>query len=244
MVLSHRKPKRVKYPNQPLIEVATEVRFPGDLSVEAKRADFQQRVRLKYPNLTVAGAVQGVAPPLQHYRFERDDRAAAVALAVNSIAYFERQYSGATTFIKEAVRLVNLGSRLFGLDGLTRIGWRYINAIPFVREGNLIPLDRFLKNSPTLLSIDVCEFKNITFRAVTEYEGSQVAIRLENDTSSQPNEILFLDIDVYKEDPTASVLKVNKVKQLVDELHCIARNVFEDSITDQYRKYLQGEAYA
>ena len=244
MGLSSKRPPKVKYPNQPLIQVVTEVRFKGALSVEIKRANFQAQVGSKYPHLFVPVAVAGVAPQLQHYRFERDDQAAGTQVAVNSISYYERQYSGSASFIKEATRLIDIGTRLFGVKDLTRVGWRYINAIPFARESSLIPLNRFFKSPPILLSIDTCAFKNIGFRAVTDHEGLSVAIRLENDPSSQPSEVLLLDIDAYREDLSRSTLKTRNVKQLVDELHCVARNFFEDLITEEYRTYLTGEAYA
>jgi uncharacterized protein (TIGR04255 family) len=241
MTLSSSKPQDVKYPNQPLVEVASEIRFYGEPVIEAKRHEFYEAIRNEYPLVFVPALKEGKHPSLQHYKFEREDRKAGVNLALNSFGYFQREYLGATEYIQELLRLFALANDLFSIRRFSRIGWRYINSIPFVREGALIPLARFFKGAPSLFAIDSGLYERINFNAATHFEDKSISVRLESGGGNESNEVLIFDIDVYRDDLKDIQLKQKDISVLMDQLHCIARNFFEGSITDPYRNYLKGE---
>ncbi len=117
------------YPNQPLLEVATEVRFLDDLMVEVYRPQFQSKIRNEYPRCQIRKSTSSTLP---QYRFKKNDDCAGVQWAINSFSYQSRKYPGASHFINEAMRLFELTEKLLEQIRVTRIGWRYINAIPFI----------------------------------------------------------------------------------------------------------------
>ena len=244
MSISTDVPEAIKYPNQPLREVVTEIRFKGELTVESKRHELFEAIRDQYPNLYVPNALPGLAPALQHYRFERDDRLAGVSVALNSVGYFEREYSGAAVFIPEANRLFTLADEIFQIRKITRIGWRYINEVPFVRESGMIPLGSFLTEPPNLFAISAAGYNRVSFSASTRVEDCSISVRLESDESEKDgSEVLYLDIDVCRDQLDEQEFDTSSIAATVKQLHRLARNFFEQSITDNYRAYLKGESY-
>ena len=224
------------------MEVAFEVRFAGEPSVEARRHEFFEHIRKDYPDVLVPHSKDGVAPALQVYRFCQEDAGAQVLVAINSFAYVESNYRGHTKFISEAVRLYQLLASTVTIKRITRSGWRYVNAIPFSREGGFIPLNRFLREMPSILSESRGEFKKINLRASTSYKDVDAAIRLESALhGDDKNEVLIFDIDVFKTFDKSD--KQPNVNRMVNRLHEVGREIFENSIAEPYRKYLKGEAY-
>lgn len=244
MNLSTDNPVDEQYPNQPLAEVACELRFAGEPVIEGRRYEFFEHVRHNFPKVLVPQAIVGTAPSLQHHRYVREDQSAGVSLAINSIAYFEHDYSGSTHFISRFCELTQLANRLFTLRSLRRLGWRYINGIPFSRENGLIPLHRYFKDPPKLFAIPSSEHKSISFTATTTLEDLEIRAKLESAASvEQSDEILTFDIDVFFETDNLPRIEDPKFEELVIRLHNVARNFFEDSISEGYRSFLRGESY-
>ena len=244
MALSKKVPEEVKYPHQPLIEVDSEIRFYGEPVVESKRHEFYEAVRDIYPLVFVPPIQAGTHPSLQHYRFETEDATAGATLALNSFGYFQRDYQGAKNYINELLRLFNIANGLFNIKNFSRVGWRYINAIPYTRENQLIPLANYFEQPPRFFSIESHSYSRINFSATTQYEDKSISVRLESDESlGTGKEMLIFDIDVYKDSLKEIGFKGGGIPSLINELHCIGRNCFEDSITEKYRSFLKGDIY-
>lgn len=242
--LSSRTPEDVVYPNQPLVEVAFELRFFGEPVVESRRHEFYEKIRSDYPNVYVPAIAAGSHPALQRYKFEREDGSAGVTLALNALGYFQREYEGSARFIQEILRLADTANDLFQVRRFSRIGWRYINLIPFTREKTLIPLARFFNNPPSLFGIDSHEFNEVQFRASTTYEDQKVLVNLASqDSGEDADESLVFDIDAFVDNLSESGFEISQLSEKVDNLHRIARNFFEDSITEEYRDFLRGDTY-
>lgn len=232
------------YPNQPLVEVATEVRFKGDLTIESVRAEFQKKLYETYPNLLIPVAQEGIAPPLQPYRFEKEDRATGVQLAINSFSYYSRNYPGHDLFLSEIESVITILSKLHTSFEVTRIGWRYINSIPFSREDDFIPLHRFFKDNEYLGNTLSIPSRSISFKTLIPRDRNLVNISVESAESTQmPGiETILLDIDAFEviQSPTTTELPslIDKLK----ELHSKGYEVFENLISDNYREFLKGES--
>ena len=57
------------YPNQPLVEVVFEIRFPGEVRVECERHLFWEKIRDDYPNVLVPHAQTDKAMALMPYKY-------------------------------------------------------------------------------------------------------------------------------------------------------------------------------
>ena len=156
------------YPNQPLIEVASEIRFKGDLSIEDNKARFQSIVADTYPTLHVPRAKEGVSPALQPIRFESEENGSGIQLAINRFGYYTKAYPGHEAFYDEmGAQLAKLLSFTENL-AVTRIGWRYINEIPYTRENGQLPFNRYFKDNEYFGNLLSQNITNAMFRFTKE----------------------------------------------------------------------------
>jgi uncharacterized protein (TIGR04255 family) len=227
------------YPNSPLVEVVFEIRFPGEPMVECRRYEFYDAVRDDYPEVLVSQIEAGGVPALQPYRFGKLDRSAGIMLAIDKFAYYVRKYPGYKEFKQEFLRLLSIFHELFHLERLKRTGWRYINIIPFTRESGSIPLKRFLNFGVYLPKGVPEQHENFSITLISKMDDCSITSRLESIISSDGSrEALLLDFDCTK----SKDLLFSKTETYIEESHKVARNLFEELITDSYRQYLRGEA--
>lgn len=240
-----RKKSGPLYPNQPLQEVATEIRFHGRLRVEQVRADFQDAIQSRYRTLFVPRALPQTAPAMQHYRFESAGEGCGVQVSVNAFNVYARDYPGFDRFFAETKRLAEIFTSLVGDLNVTRIGWRYINAIPFPRENDRLPFAKIFRSQPWLASALEGEWKGYALVARMPFGGVMTNVSLaagtEEDTSK--SETLIFDIDAFSTfDPPLERATLKRCLSEIKKAHDAAREVFELSINDDYRAFLKGSA--
>lgn len=231
------------YPNQPLVEVVFEIRFPGDLGVECEKHHFWKKIRDQYPKVYVPKPTQDEAVALMPYKFRSEDGHTTVMLALNSFAVSSSSYPGFERFRGEVMRLYEIFSKIYSIYTVTRIGWRYINVIPFLRENGVIPIDRYLKLGFKIPETIPERFKSLslTFES-SGINGVSIITRLDTlKRSDKTEEALLLDFDYGRTNEDGSDLQFKKVPAYLDEAHANTRQLFEDFITDEYRQYLRGD---
>jgi len=233
------------YPNQPLQEVIFEVRFPGEVRIECERHLFWEKIRDDYPDILVPRPVPDQAMALMPYRFRKADNSMSVMVCMRSFAVSAKIYPGYKEFSEEVLRLYQIFGSTFNLNKLNRIGWRYVNVIPFVRENGVIPLAKLLKIGFKVPKSVPEEFKNLDFVFESEHAGGSVITKLQSiekiSSHDSTQEALLLDFD-YGKVPTKDLeLNFSDVPKYLDEAHQNTRQLFEDFITDEYRQYLRGD---
>ncbi len=232
------EPKQEIYPNSPLVEVVFEIRFSGEPMIECRRHELYASVRNNYPKVLVPQVQAEGFPALAPYRFERSDGAAGIMLAIDKFSYYARKYPGYIEFKREFLELASIFNILFPLEKLKRVGWRYVNVIPFTRESGSIPLKRFLNFGLYLGKETSDKYENLSVTLISKTNDCSITTRLESMISSDTSrEALLLDFDCAKE----KELSFSKTETYIEETHQVARNLFEELITDNYRKYLRDE---
>ena len=233
----------IVYPNQPLVEVVFEIRFPGDLIIECEKNKFWNLIRDEYPNILVPQSQPDQALALLPYKFRKADGSMTVMVALNSFAISVSKYPGYKVFEKEILRIFELFQSVYQIEKLNRVGWRYINIIQFVRENNVIPLDKFLTIGFKIPSSIPEKFTklNLTFESLTE-DGASIITDLQTiEKTGANNEALLLDFDYGRMCSSTHQLISKKVPEYLAEAHDKTRQLFEDFITDEYRQYLKGD---
>jgi uncharacterized protein (TIGR04255 family) len=227
-----------KYPNAPVREVVFEIRFPGEPSVESKRDQFFDLVRSEFPEVHVPiidpARTQAIA--LVPYHFKSPDRSRAILTALNLVAYSTQNYPGFRQFKDEVSGILEKFWSIVRIEKLTRIGLRYVNAIPLPpgsNPANLLNVGIALGNYPGEA------VQNLQVGLEIPRERGLLTMRLGPAPSvNQP--VLSLDFDYSKEKD----LTFSRVGEYLDESHEETRMLFESLITDSYRSYLRGEAIA
>lgn len=233
------------YPNQPLVEVVFEIRFPGEVRIECERHLFWEKIRNEYPNILVPHPKPDKPVALMPYRFSSNNGTMAVLVSLNTLALSANVYPGYKDFSKEILRIHEIFGEVFPVNIVNRIGWRYINVIPFTREKGLIPLARYLNLGFTSPKSIAGEFKNINLTIESEQQEGSVITQLEtiekNSNTTTGSEALLLDIDFGKIPTDKTELVFKDVPKYLDEAHSKTRTLFEEFITDEYRQYLRGD---
>lgn len=232
------------YPNSPLVEVVFEIRFPGELQVECERHKFWQRVRNDYPTIRVPHPDSKKAMALMPYRFDHQEQDITIIVAMNTLGLSATGvYPGYQAFRREFLRIQKIFGEVFSVPKLSRVGWRYVNVIPFVREAGLIPLSRFLTLGFRLPPAIPERFNTLDLTFSAKTDGGTITTRLQSlirGDQKENAEALLLDFD-YGKDGKEQELLFDKVGDYMDEAHSFTRRLFEDLITDKYRSYLRGE---
>ena len=222
------------YPNSPLVEVVCEVRFPGELAIECRRDEFYEKIRDRYPTILVPKVGDGLAP----YRFENEGRTSEIMMAINRFSFHEKKYSGHKRFIKEFINSVKTLSQTYSLKKLARVGWRYINVIPFTREDGIVPLQRFISINVNLPEGVSDQFENLSMVLISKVPNGTITTRIESIIrSDDQQEALLLDFDFA----LTEKISFSRINSCVSMAHEQTRTIFENLITDDYRQYLRGE---
>jgi uncharacterized protein (TIGR04255 family) len=222
------------YPNSPLVEVVCEIRFPCELAIECRRDEFYEKIRDKYPTILVPQAGDRLAP----YRFEYENRNSEIMLALNRFSFHDKDYSGHKRFIKEFIELVKKLNQTYSMKELARVGWRYINVIPFTREDGIVPLQRFVSVDVSLPEGVSDQFENLSMVLISKVPDGTITTRIESIIrSDDQQEALLLDFDFA----LTEKLAFSKIHSCVRKAHNGTRALFENLITDDYRQYLRGE---
>lgn len=226
------------YPNSPLVEVVCEIRFPGELAIECKKDEFHAKIKDGYPNILMPQAKSGKAMPLEPYRFENEKGSAGTMLAINKFSFYIKKYEGHKEFIREFKRLTKILGETYSLTKLDRIGWRYINLIPFSREDGIVPLERFLQVAVKVPKGISDRFENFSIVLISKTPDGSVTTKIEPAMrADREQEALVLDFDFAMTEN----LTFSKLNSLVKKAHDNTRLLFENLITDEYRGYLRGE---
>lgn len=227
-----------QYPNQPLIDVAFEIRFLGDPAIECRRDEFFRLVRDNYPKVYVPKLQPGDAPALSLYHFKQDDERATIMTAINKLVYGTKKYPGFEPFKEEVLRIAGLFGRTFGVQKLTRTGLRYINAIPCVLKDGILPLRDYLKVGFTIPTLATDNFNSMSFVFSSTVGAGTIQTRIEHAIAEDKSqEAILLDFDYALQ----SDLTFDNIETYLEESHKVTKAMFEGMITDEYRRYIRGE---
>lgn len=226
------------YPNSPLVEVVFEIRFPAEPVVECRRDILYDFIRKDYNKVFVPKTMIGTANALEPYRFENDNRAEGVLLAINKFAYYSREYQGFKLFKESFLALLKRFKESYpGIKTINRTGFRYINLIPFTKDGGVIPLDKILNIEINVPELIPDKYSNLNIGFVSKTDKESITVRVESITAQdQSGESLLFDIDSFQDGD----IEINNIVKHLEECHKTAHKVFENLITDDYRKYLEG----
>ncbi len=227
-----------QYPNQPLIDVAFEIRFPGDPAVECRRDEFFRLVRDKYPKVYVPKLQAGDAPALALYHFKQNDEQATIMTAINKLAYSTKKYPGFEEFKKEVLRIVSIFGSTFKIEKLTRTGLRYINAIPFIPKAKTVPLAEYLTLGISLPAPATDTFTTVNLTIASPVGNGTINTRIEHVTAGEKNhDAILLDFDYAIQ----AELRFDNIETYIEESHRVTKQMFESMITAKYRNYIRGE---
>jgi uncharacterized protein (TIGR04255 family) len=247
---------RVQYDLAPLTEVICQLRFPPILRIEsAPPADFQDRIRDRYPLLERAKDVAAEIPPemLQalgvarttpDFVFKTEDQKTTVNLGSEAIALSTTSYQSWDDFLARLQPPLEALVDLYKPSFFQRIGLRYINVI----QRSALGLDpnrswsEFLKKE-FLGELAVPEFEENALEVQRKIRlriprdvGSAVFLQHGLAKKKNVDEMLYrLDFDFYREAKT----EVSDARLTLDKFNTLAGRAFRACITDALNEALR-----
>ena len=160
-------------------------------------------------------------------------------LSIDRFSYYTRKYEGHQKFIKEFLRLYNLLIQTFDIKIFNRLGWRYINIIPYSREDDLLPVNEFFNLEMNIAQNKNINFENLSLVFISKIDVGNITTKVESIIKENgEQEAFLLDIDfAYTKN-----LKSESIENLIKKAHKQARDFFENSIIEKYRQFLRGES--
>lgn len=229
-----------QYVNSPLAEVVFEVRFPGEPAVECHRDEFFATIRKAFPNVWVPHVEPGKPLAMQPYHFKSEDRAETVMLAINRFAFTTTRYEGFHAFRPRAVSFAERFCKQYKIDRLSRTGLRYINVIPFLREGRVVPWKRYFTIDLTLPATTADDFLNVGLAFESRCATGAITTRIAcGKTEDESREVFILDFDFAKTESLTS----RKLETYIDESHEHTKRVFEEIVSESYKAVMRGEVF-
>jgi uncharacterized protein (TIGR04255 family) len=230
------------FKNAPVVGVIFQLRFAGETAVEVARPEIQRALRSELPKLYVPKYVPGEAPALQPYSLRTADESETIDFAVNSFAYVSRRYQGFKTFKERFGHLFGLFSEHVVIHSLNRVGLRYINHIPVLRESETatIPLEAYVKagfNLPAGIPGANLTQLNSTFTFRVDDGSLRLALQFQRLDTPKQEEVLVLDFDFSQTED----LSVERVSEYLDRAHQHTKRIFLEMISDQYMPVMRGE---
>lgn len=234
------KPTPVKppYVNSPLVEAVFEIRFPGEPAVECHRDEFYAKIRDRFPSVLVPAIQPGQPVALQPYHFKSKDGSDTVMVAINRFAYATQRYPGFGQFEPAALELAEQFCKHFKIGKLTRTGLRYINVIPFLREGRVIPWRQYFTVELVVPESSPDDFLNIGLLLESRCDKGVIATRIAcGKTADGSKEVFLLDFDFAKTED----LHTKNLRQYMEESHDHTKKVFEKIVSDSYKAVMEGK---
>ena len=170
----------------------------GEPAIECLRDEYFATIRNDFPTVWVPNAEVGKPMALQPYQFKSEDDAETVMVAINRFAYSTKRYGGFAKFKPRALQLAKGFCERFGIRRLNRMGLRYVNIIPFVRDAGRIP---WSQNFTVQMNLPAGAFDcltNVNLAYEAKCDSGTITTRIACVRSDMEHEAFLLDFDFAK----------------------------------------------
>lgn len=241
----------------PLTEVICQLRFDPILSIGILPAQFQERVRKKFPKYEVEAPItldisdpdsdtgsRSVQLGPQAAKFISPNGKSVIALATNFVALTTAEYSSWDRFEPDVRLMIDSAMGVYGPLSVTRVGLRYVNIVKSDQVGladrsELLDIINPALRSP--IENDAWSEFEVYQSALVAHDGqNQLGLRF----AAQDSEIT-LDLDYYREHDFNGEEDLSVLLALLDEFHDRIYQAFRWCISDERLELFQpqrGEA--
>ena len=231
------------FPNAPLVEAVFEIKFNGALSVDCNKHKIQHHFRKRFPLLGVPSLPSAGPHPLAApLRLSNTNDTELVQFSVTNFSYHLKKYTRFAEFKRKGIAACQSFMRLAELEAFERVGLRYVDRIPVLRQGGLIPLNRYLNFRFQLPEAIPEKLEQFSVRLITKLGPGELRTNLilQQSSDANKNEWIVLDFDFI----TFGHMKLNDLGRCLDAAHKHTKSVFMSLISKEYLQVMrqQGEA--
>lgn len=232
------------YPNPPITQVAFELKFPIQLSIPSKVADFQKSIREDFP-IVKQGELRSAEFDVVRqetrtallgllWEFRDKEEKNVIRLSSGNLIILTQQHKNYT----DLKQIITIGlERLIAILGdecplSTRIGLRYTNHC-LLNEEIQNSFSNFFYSPVSDLFSDPSKLIEMQIRIVEQMEKAGLTTQAGFVTDPIKKERRYvLDFDAF----ITEQVEFNKILEILDQLHSIIRQAFSKHIKERYVK--------
>lgn len=258
------------YPHPPLVLVTLEVRHPtaelsqteirGIKKLLSDELPIERTGQLANLPLLVSGGNIPFGPEIERFtRFMNRDATIAVSVRRQAIVVEMTVYSGWSELVRLAAKALEARTQISGIDGIERIGLRYINEIrapgaeildwsPWIHQSLLGPE----ANEPIGLPLNTWQGLSLYGKQPGQFllfrYGPQTGFAVDPNgdlrrITADPGPYFLMDIDSsWLPDGGIPEYDIEEFKALAEKLHGPAHSLFEGFVTEKFRSEVMGNA--
>lgn len=227
------------FPNNPIREVAFEIRFPMNLRIMRDVCDLQVELARRYPNLGVEEIESPTAPTKTGYVFTDPEGGRIIKVWNDRLSIIFTQYKKFEVFKKEIEERSYRFCEMFGIKNLVRIGLRYINNIIISSEDRDFSLLQYVRpylDFSCVESIQVPQFKiELLMHKEDCLLNARTGILVQ--TPSPQEAVYILDLDAFVGKQTT----LPELAERLEKLHYYIQVEFLSHITDEYKQKMRNK---
>lgn len=224
------------FPNNPLKQVAFEVRFQRNLRVLRDIGEMQDelgpdfsfsgREEIRFPN----------EPPALSYGFVHRNGILTVKAGEDRLAVLVTRYEKFEDFVAEVINWTQRFCALFHVSKFKRIGLRYVNNIGIPKSGSSFLIDRYVNPYIDLERTGQERIREFSVELLTETQDCKFNTRSAFVTPPLSTEAMYiLDLDAFSEAPSG----IGQLKGTLDVLHYQAQIEFLAHVTESYKNIMR-----
>ena len=228
------------YPRNVAKQVICELKFPALLDLESSPPrELQAKLRHDFPHYEVGWSVSldpGSSTPRNepNYLFRSRDKLWVYSLKASAMTLETTRYVRFSEFLGKLNGIIDASSKHLDLVFFTRVGLRYVNAVP-AKQGDL---EGWV--NPALVSVlgeKRLGWKVELFQEVRGYaKNGSYSFRHGIAPNTQGNGDYIIDTDFYRED-----VELQDAKTVLTALNLESYGLFEWAIGERAREYMRGK---
>jgi len=230
------------FPNNPLREVAFEIRFPTNLRIMPNIWQVQEAWESEYPQVQ-REEIQFSTLTSTNYTFTGSELGRVAKVGEDRLAIIFTQYENFESFSLEAIKKTQIFCEMFKIKLLTRVGLRYINNISITnatQDGGLSELSKYTRSHIDIARIQSgsSQLNQFGSEIILEKDGYLLTIRsafLRNPNLLQ-EKIYVIDFDASTEKESSP----EKIPEILRDLHHHIQLEFLGHITEDYKEEMRG----
>jgi uncharacterized protein (TIGR04255 family) len=221
------------FPNNPLVEVAAEIRFPVSLRVLRDVCDIQDDLGPEYSEVVREEVQIPNGPTRVSYSFTNLALGRTIKVSEDRVAIVFMQYERFETYVSDVIAYMRKFCGLMRIERLTRVGLRYVNNIHIPDDGGVMRLTDYVRphiNPVRIIPEDLVQYRTEVLHQKDEFLlNSRTAFPVRFDSP----EVAFyvLDIDAF----IVGERKLADLGDVFGKLHHHIQVEFLGHITEAYK---------
>ena len=228
------------FPNNPLKQVAFEVRFQRSLRVLCDIGNFQEKLGSEFIFTGREEILLPGEPPALGYGFAHRGGNLIVKAGEDRFAVIVTQYEHFEWFASEAMKQAGRFCDLFRIQTFKRVGLRYVNKIEVIYDGQEFLLERYVHPYVDLSRLEPAMLSRFSVELLTEKPDCKFNTRsafASNPNPMNPEGSYILDLDAFIEKETC----LAELSNVLTLLHNQAQIEFLTHVTEEYKTFMRSK---